>query len=330
MGFSVGVLVGCFFSHGILQIWGLKKLGYKIAPLFDFSDEIKKEIKRYIWLTLPIMFGFSLVVADEWFSKYFASSMGERAVSWLHYARIEMRIPIAVIGQAAGIASFPFLARLWSEGAVEQYARTLLREIQKLWAAAPLAAVFFYTHALPITHFIFGGSKLNTQDMVNTAKALEMFSVGIFFWTLQLILSRGFYACQRTWLPSIVGTLLSIAAIPLYWWFGKELGFSGLALAGGVGISIYCLALWTLLRRHLRQHCPSYSFSNFYKFCTGWFVYLVVLAFFAKYLFNLGIYQGTQMSAFLAILVSCGSLILLGLIALRTVFVRFTDGKPLY
>ncbi|MCB0404683.1 MAG: murein biosynthesis integral membrane protein MurJ [Bdellovibrionales bacterium] len=330
MGFSIGVLAGCIFSHGVLQAWGIRRLGYRLMPSWDLSPEIRHEIARYLWLTLPIMMGFSLVVADEWFSKYFASSMGTRAVSWLHYARIEMRIPVAVIGQAAGIASFPFLARLWAEGSTEQYTRTLLREVQKLWAAAPLAAIFFYTHALPITHFIFGGSKLNTLDMENTAQALRMFSVGIFFWTLQLILSRGFYACQRTWLPSIIGTLISFVCLPLYWYLGDKMGFSGLALAGSVGIALYCLVLWVLLRGHLRRHVPNYDLQTFYGFCALWTLFLGFMALAAQQLGRLQIYQGTQTSAFLSLVAVLTVLIGVSLLALRTVFARLTDGQPLY
>ena len=100
------------------------------------DTEIASALKKYVFLTLPIMLSFSLVVADEWISKYFASYLEPRALSWLNYARTEMRIPVAIVGTAAGIASFPYLAKLWSQGNFAEYGRTLMREIQKLWALA--------------------------------------------------------------------------------------------------------------------------------------------------------------------------------------------------
>jgi len=330
MGFSIGVLVGCITSHGIIQWWGLKKLHYKTGPLLDFSPEVIKALKKYIWLTLPIMLGFSLVIADEWITKYFGSTMGERAVSWLSYARVEMRIPVAVIGQAAGIASFPYLARLWSEGSFEQYGKTLLREISKLWAAAPLAALFLFGHALPITHFIFGGSRFVAEDFQNTAKALQMFSIGVFFWTLQLILARGFYACQRTWLPSIIGTLVCFMAIPGYWYLGTTIGFQGLALAGSLGIAIYAITLWIFLRKHLRKNCPELSLTNFYKFCGLWCGVIIIAGLASQGIYHSGLYQHTQLSALLDVLVALVVIIAIGWTALRTVFVKMTDGKPLF
>ncbi len=330
MAFSVGVLVGALCSHGLLQWIALKRLGYKIAPKFTLTEPIKVAMKRYLWLTFPIMLGFSMVVAEEWLSKYFASSLEPRSISWLHYARIEMRIPVAVIGGAAGIASFPYLSRLWAKGDFEQYTYTLLRQIQKLWATAPLAAILFYDHAQPITYFVFGATKFSPEDLNNTADALKMFSLGIFFWSVQMILSRGFYAAQKTWLPSLMGTIVCVLCIPLYMYLGKRFGFQGLALAGSIGIAVYATILWGMLKRHLKDCAPGVSLGRFYKFCFGWVLVLIVAVFLSHAINLLEIFQFDQYSALCHITVATAALILLGWGALRTVFVKLTDGKPLY
>lgn len=328
-GFSIGVTVGAFVSHGVMQWWGLHQLGYSSWPLWDFQPEIRAAIRRYLWLTFPLTLGFSLVATDEWISKYFASSMESRAISWMAYARTEMRIPVAVIGQAAGVASFPYMARLWASGAFVDYGRTLLREMMKLWAIAPLAAILTFRFAEPITHFIFGGTRFTAEDLLNTAEALKMFSFGIFFWTAQVMLARGFYACQMTWLPSTIGGLCSLLAIPLYGEMGRRFGFAGLALAGSLGIAAYTTALWILLRRHLRKYCTGLDTRSFYTFVFGWSAALVFLGLVAHGLGSLGLYQHTRLSALLelAVVVAVTGGLALGL--LRTVFRRLTDG-PLY
>ena len=47
---------------------------------------------------------------DEQFVRIFGSMAGEGAVSLLSYARRIMLVPVGVVAQAAGVASFPFLA----------------------------------------------------------------------------------------------------------------------------------------------------------------------------------------------------------------------------
>ena len=325
-GFSVGVLVGSIVGQGLVQWWGIRKLGFSARPSFDFSPEIWAAIKRYFYLTFPIMLGFSVVVTDEWFSKYFASTMEHRALSWMSYARTEMRIPVAILGQAAGIASFPYLSRLWSQKAYADYGKTLLREIQKLWAAAPLATVILIVHALPITHFIYGGSRMTTVDLDNTASALQMFGIGVFFWTAQVLLSRGFYACQKTWLPSVVGTVISFVSIPVYQRLGAKYGFRGLALAGSIAIAIYTIILWILLRQHLRRHAPDLKFGSFFTFIGLWAGVTAVLGYGSYAIYGFGIYRGTQVTALLDVIVTVGILVPLAILLLRKVFARLTDG----
>lgn len=328
-GFSVGVLVGSALSHGMLQAWGVFRLGYSFKPLFALTPELKQAFKRYLWITFPIMFGFSLVVADEWITKFFASYLQDRALSWLAYARTEMRIPVALLGQAAGIASFPYLSRLWSEEKYLEYGNTLLRELQKLWAAAPLAALIVYEFALPITHSIYGGGRFHTEDFANTALALKMFSLGIAFWAIQLVLSRGFYAAERTWFPSILGTGISFLIVPIYWALGRTIGFQGLALAGSIGIAFYCFCLSVFLRRHLKHHSPQLDLRSFYQFVFCWLGIILLGRVLAHGIQSLGIYHHTQLSAITEVLV--GVLIIggMGYFAQRKIFVRFTK-TPLF
>lgn len=331
LGFSIGVTVGCFFSHGVLQWWGLKQLGYSAIPLFSLDSEVWKAIRRYLWLSLPISLGFSLVVTDEWITKYFASMLEPRAISWLSYARTEMRIPVAIVGQAAGIASFPYLSRLWAEKDFGTYHQTLIRELQKLWALAPLASVLLIVHSLPITQFVYGGGKLSSADLFQTSQTVKVFGFGVFFWTAQILLARVFYSAQKTWLPSLIGSLISVLVIPLYSILSKEHAHLGLALAGTLGIILYCVVLWGLLVPHLKRHDAGMSFGGFYGFALRW-VGLILIA----VVISVGIRtvfesneSSSRLLSFLEITLSSSIIGGLALWSLRKYFVRWT-GTPLY
>src|SRR5581483_11358681 len=80
--------------------------------------------------------------------------------------------------------------------------------------------------------------------------ALAMFSVGMFAWGAQYIFSRGFYATHNTWTPAIVGTLVTVLNLPVYWWFVHKYQYLGLALSSSIGVAIYMIVLFVLLNRH--------------------------------------------------------------------------------
>jgi putative peptidoglycan lipid II flippase len=48
----------------------------------------------------------------EIFSNFFGSYLQAGGIAWLDYAKIIMMMLVAFFGQAVGVASYPFLARL--------------------------------------------------------------------------------------------------------------------------------------------------------------------------------------------------------------------------
>jgi putative peptidoglycan lipid II flippase len=330
VAFSLGVLFGAMMSHGFLQWWGLRKLGYSSVPYFSQDEKAKADLKKYLLLSLPIMVGFSLAITDEWIVKYFGSSLETRSVSYLGYARNIMRVPVAILGQVAGIASFPFLSKLWAEGDLEEYSNVLTRELMKVFALAPLAAIFFFTHSLSITDFIYHGGKFTSEDLLVTSMCLKFLGIGVPFWITHVILSRAFYATQRTWIPSLVGGVLSVFAILLYREMAQEWGVYGLAGASSVGMGLYCLILGSWLFFFLRTHSDKISLRPFFVFAAAWSGVLLICAVFSFWATHLGIYTGTRISALLDCAV--GALVpgIFALVLLRTVFRKLTFDEPLF
>ena len=328
--FSVGVLVGAFIGYGLFQIVGLIKLGYPIIPKLHWDLESRTAFKKYLWMSVPIMLAFSLVVADEWISKYLASFMKVGAVSRLSYARTEMRIPIAIIGQAAGIASYPHLSRLWAKRDFAEFGNTFTRELQKIWALGPIAAVLTFTHALPITDFIYGGGKLTPEDLRETAELLQLMGLGVVFWIFHILLSRGFYATQTTWLPSLWGTLTTLLFIPVYVKLSQVWGVHGLALSGTLGIAFYVATLSWMLGRHLKKNQTSISFKPLWKFGFQWSLVICILGAISFGLSKLGIYHSTRLSALVDVTVALGVLTSIALLLLRKVFAKSTPGGALF
>jgi putative peptidoglycan lipid II flippase len=56
------------------------------------------DLRRYLWLSFPIMIGFSIVIVDEWIINNRASYLAAGDLSYLQYGRTLVKVPIGVFG----------------------------------------------------------------------------------------------------------------------------------------------------------------------------------------------------------------------------------------
>jgi putative peptidoglycan lipid II flippase len=249
-GFAVGVLGGSVAGNFLLQIYGARRAGARFSPNLDILDP---GFWLFIKLTVPIMLALSLVFTDDWIIRWFGSYLVPASITWLSYAKTLMRVPLGVVGQAVGVASFPFLARLYSEGKLEELNRTLNATMKALILLLMPISTMTIALATPIVYLVFSHTRLRGADLQATADTLAIFSLGMFSWGAQNILARGFYAARDTLTPAIVGTVLTFLNLPLYWLLVRHYQHLGLAMASSVGIIVYTLLLAGLLNRRTRN-----------------------------------------------------------------------------
>lgn len=249
-GFSVGVLVGAFLGNFLLQIYGAKKVGGK----FSFALDLRHPgFRLFIKLSIPIMLALSLSFTDDWIIRWFGSYLIPASITWLQYAKTLMRVPLGVVGQAIGVASFPVLAQLYSEGKLDDLNRVLNDALKGVILLLVPISAFTIAESPYIVHLVFSHTRLHEYDLHATASTLALFSLGMFAWGAQNLLARGFYSTHDTWTPAIVGTVLTFADIPLYWWLAKRAQHLGLALASSIGITILTVVLFVLLIRRIHN-----------------------------------------------------------------------------
>jgi len=245
-GFAVGVLAGALAGNFALQIYGASRAGAIFRPNLDLRHP---GFKLFVKLAIPIMLALSLVFTDDWIVRWFASYLVPASITWLSYAKTLMRVPLGVVGQAVGVASFPFLAQLYSEGKLEELNRTLNTTMKGLLVLIVPISALSIAECRPLVYLVFSHTRLSGPDLNATAAALAFFSLGMFAWGAQNILARGFYAARDTLTPAIVGTVLTVANLPVYWLLVRRAHYLGLALASSIGIIAYTVALFVLLVR---------------------------------------------------------------------------------
>ena len=252
-GFAWGVLAGSVLGPFGLPLYGCLRAGMRWYPILSFFD---RDLRRYLWLSFPIMIGFSIVVVDEWIIKNQASYLAEGALSHLQYGRTLMKVPIGVFGMAAGVASYPTLSRLVADGDVVEAYAVLCRAVRSMLIAIFAAQVCLTLAGFEAAYLIWAAfsSRFTAADADSTATVLGFLCIGLAGWAAQTVISRGFYALGSTWLPTIVGTIVAFAMVPLYVVLRQYGGAIGLAMASSVAILTYVLLLgWLQFRRFKRE-----------------------------------------------------------------------------
>ncbi|WP_084056869.1 murein biosynthesis integral membrane protein MurJ [Desulfacinum hydrothermale] len=245
-GFCWGVLAGAFLGNFLLPCLAVRFGG----GLRLHWTPRHPSLKRFFLLALPLMVGQSVVVLDEQFIRIFGSMAETGAISWLNYARRIMFVPVGVVAQAAGVASYPFLADLFARGDRDRFFQTLNSALRNTLVVLVPVSAWMMLAAGPTITLIFQQGRFSAADTAQTAWALRVFLAVVFCWGFQQILGRGYYARQDTVTPAVVGTLATAAAVPLYLMGSRLWGAKGVALASAASLVAYTtlLSAWWRIR----------------------------------------------------------------------------------
>jgi len=261
---AYGALIGSFAGPFLINAIGASRVGPRYRPSFDISNPAFRE---WVRLSIPLMLGVSLVTADDWILRYFASH-GVGDIARLNYAKRLLAVPIAVLGQATGQASLPFFARLFGEKRMREFAATVNGSIYRVSAASFLATAWMMAAALPLIDLVYRRGHFAFSDSTRTALYFFVFSVSLAFWSAQGLYARAFYAAGDTLTPMVAGTLITLVSLPLYSALFRGFSVLGLAVASDLGIVANTVALAFLLNRRKIVEISGLNWSELAKSAT--------------------------------------------------------------
>ena len=246
-GFILGAVGGGLVGNLALQWWGARRAGLRVTVgLPDFRHPAFHE---YLGLAIPLMVGQSIVVLDESIGKVVAAAASDGSIFGLNLARRVNMLPVGVIAQAAGVAAYPYLARLVAEGRRAQMLASMGRTVRMVIFAGGAAVAGVIAVSQPAIRAAFQHGEFSKEGTVLTAAALIGYSLSIPAWGIHQIFGRSFYAHRQMWIPVITGTAWMVPAIPLFLLGFRIGGVPGVAVASSVVITGHALTLGLLWRR---------------------------------------------------------------------------------
>jgi putative peptidoglycan lipid II flippase len=242
---AYGALGGSFVGPFLINAIGAHRAGTGYRISFETSNPAFRE---WVRLSIPLMLGVSLVSADDWILRHFASS-GIGEITRLNYAKRLFAVPISVLGQATGQASMPFFARLFGEKRKQEFEDAVNGSVYRVLAASFLATALMMATSLPLIDLVYRRGRFTFSDTEQTAVYFFWFSLSLAFWSAQALYSRAFYAAGNTLTPMVASSIITLASIPVYSLLFHTLSATGLAIASDLGILANTLAMAILLHR---------------------------------------------------------------------------------
>jgi putative peptidoglycan lipid II flippase len=202
-------------------------------------------LKKYVFLTLPLMVGLTMTFSTEFFFRLFGSYLPQGSIAVLNYGLRIMLILVGLFGQAVGTASYPFLARLVAENKLYEMNRLLNHTLRFLAMVIPFSVLLMVLRS-EVVRIIFQRGKFDAAATALTAEVLMYLLVGTFAFAAYTVVVRGYFASQNTLFPALYGSIVVIVSIPLYLLGMNLLGARGVALAVSVSGIFQVTVLYAL------------------------------------------------------------------------------------
>ena len=249
---AVGVMVGGVLQL-VVQVPPLLRIG--MLPRFGLAWSAVRRawrhpgVGRVMRQMGPSLVGVSVAQVSLMINTQIASHQGVGAVSWVTYADRLMEFPTALLGVALGILLIPQLSAAQAKGDIDTYSGHLdwgLRLVLVL-ALPCTAALLVFPQALVATLFQRGA--FDAVSVVQTARALFGYGVGLVGIVAVKILAPGFYARQDTRTPARIAIVVLVLTQLMNLVFVPGLRQAGLTLSIGLGALVNAGWLFFGLRR---------------------------------------------------------------------------------
>ncbi len=211
-GLVWGAIAGAFLGNFLIPFLAVSRLGVRLRPSLDVTHPAAMKVWRML---LPIGLGVALPNIDQMVNKAFASYLGPGDTTAIMNAYRLMLLPIGIFAQAMALAIFPTLSGQAAEKNIAAMRRTMNQSLRNiLFLTVPSSALMFLL-AVPIITVLYQSGQYSHADTLATAPALKALSLGIFAWSCQSLLTRGFYALQNSKVPVISGAIVSVIFVAM-------------------------------------------------------------------------------------------------------------------
>jgi len=238
-----GVFFGGVFQLIYVQLYAFYK-GYR--P--NLSGGYSKDVKKTFMLVIPSLAGVGINQFNFLVGRVLASFLAMGSISYLYYANRLFQFPLGMFAVAVGTVTLTEISRANSEGNITARNRLIDKAVNAILIIMLPATTGLIVLAHPIIELVYARMSFTSEDVYATAVALQMYTVGLMFYSLLNVFSRVFHS-EKDMKTPVKGAMIGLVAnVAFNLILIKPMGHAGIALASGIAAGMNCIYLYLKLR----------------------------------------------------------------------------------
>lgn len=238
-GLATGVILGAALQF-IIQWPVLAKLGYRYKAVFDIKNsDIRRIFKVMIPRTLSLGVGqLNLLIITS-----VASTLAAGSLTNFTLATDIQNIFFGIIGISFAVAVFPTLSSCIAMKQMEKFTAAFSQACREIMFFIIPATFFLIIFRSEMVRVIGGIGLFSASAALVTEQILVFLALGLVSQSLISLVVRTYWALGDTKTPfytSLFGLVVNAIAA---FWFGREMGSPGLAIAFSLTNAINCVML---------------------------------------------------------------------------------------
>ena len=241
-GLAYGTVIGAVLFL-LVQLPGLVRYQFRWVAAINLHHPGVQKVLRLMVPRIGSMFFVYLVliyIPDNIASRLVTGSVTALVFGWLF-----MQVPETLLGTSIGTALLPTISEQYARDEKSIFSSSLNQGLRVMLALTLPVAVLVALGIEPLVTLL-GFDQAGTELVVWTTRA---FLLGLTGHAMLEIAGRGFYAQQDAvtplWASALMAGIFTFLAI----WWARSFGAAGIALANSAAFTLQSLLLWYLLNR---------------------------------------------------------------------------------
>lgn len=230
---AIAALIGGLMQL-VIQLPSAIKLGYRYQPVVDFNFQ-EQGVRQILKLMLPAVVGLAAVQINIIINTILASLLPTGSVAYLNYGFRLIQLPIGVFGVAIATVTTAYISKNIVRDEIDKLKKNVADSIKLTSFLTMPAIVYYLLLGDTIIALLFQHGRFTKIDTVNTFRALQFYSLALFFYSSVKIFAPVFYATGKSHKAVIASILAVITNISVSLSTYKTMGVKGLSLGVSCG-----------------------------------------------------------------------------------------------
>jgi putative peptidoglycan lipid II flippase len=254
LGPTIGVIGGAMLQAVILSP-GLRGEGYRVGLLFDLANQRLGEVVRLLIPNgLSVSVNYAGFIVD---TSYATRAVNPAGLAAIYNAFLLVGLPIALLGQAIGQATFPRLAAQAEAGNWTEMRRILFRSLGAVIALAVPAVAALLILGRPTIRFLFERGEFTSAAGDLTFSVLVAYAIALPAYVATEVITRGLISLRDTRTPLFTNSGQLIARILLISFLLPRMDVVAIPTAFAISSTLETFTLATALFLKLRRKSRS-------------------------------------------------------------------------